>query len=214
MDELFKAAIAIEEEKKNVKKNDVEKSDVVKKSEKSPLSAALQAVTVPNVITDSKKMVRAVKATKPSPMVHNQKLSTDDLALREDWKRMDIMRRRENRAGTKLLRKMGDVRANCVYMKESVQKALQPSSHGIPITRFLKKLITDTVDGIDTPKHALSCAMLYTALMTVKAKEDALKMDKVVMTDGVMNQIKTLRELCELAERDDVVMTARKTLGL
>lgn len=212
MDSILNAAKMLEELTVNTDVN----SDL-NISVSTPLGDALKKITIPNALTKAKNMVRGVKAAKVAPPAWKKnkskiRLTQNELELRPSSRQLDIVTKRKNREGMKLLCKLGDVKALCAKMKEDIQDSIKPRTNGRPITKHIRHILEQVASKIDNPEtHELACAQIFAARDVVNKKEIALQ-SGVQCTPGLLEQMHTLRELTVLAERDDVVITALKVL--
>lgn len=185
----------------------------------TPLGAALKKISVPSAFTKTENIIRGVKASKVAPPAWKKykssvRLTSEELALRPAFRQTEIIAKRKNREGLKLLCMMGDVKALCAKMKQTVQDAIKNRTDSPTVSKYTRTKLEEIVTQVDKPEtHESACAQIYIARDVLNKKEAALQTG-VPSTPGQLERIRAIRELTRIAERPDVIDTALKALAV
>lgn len=178
---------------------------------------AVKPAAVAAPLTKRNKLVNGAKAVKTTLWKRGTvKLSAGELATRREWKQKDIVRRRANREESARLRKEGNPFAISAHVKDNVQHQLRNKRHGL--TQHARmEMIADAVrvkagePAGSAQSYMLACVRLYSAYDVARTREAVISAG-VAPLPGMIEKIAEVKELCVLAERVDVIATARAAI--
>lgn len=177
-----------------------------------------KTTAVEAVITKRRKLQIGASAVKSAAWKGGRaKLTDEQLAEKKPGDKKDVLQRRKNREECIRLRKAGDPRAICAHVKTTVSSQLRNKRKSLTTT--LRDMLTDDAARVCTAGeadggYAIACARLFSAYDVAQIRESVINEGIVEATPETIQKIAEVKELCVLAERADVIATARAHLCL
>jgi len=179
---------------------------------------AVKPAAVAAPLTKRNKLVNGAKAVTATLWKKgNAKMSAGELAVRCEWKQKDILKRRANREESTRLFKEGNPFAISARVKDNMQHQLRDKKKLVLTDRTRLEMIADAArvkageSAGSAQSYVLACVRLYSAYDVARMREAVIS-EGVAPVPGMMEKIAAVKELCVLAERVDVIATARAAI--
>ncbi len=179
---------------------------------------AVKPAAVAAPLTKRNKLVIGAKAEKSTLWKGGKvKLTEGELASRPEWKKKDVLTRRANREEMARLVKEGNPFAISARLKDNLQHLLRDKKP--VLASVTRKMLSDDAERVKAGEDAgtrnsyvLACVRLYSAYDVARVCESVIS-EGVAPVPGMVEKIAEIKELCVLAERIDVIATARAAIS-